>query len=87
MESKIQSSIIKYLESIEYLVIKTIRLNKNGYPDLFCFKNGKTIFIEVKDISRKADKLQLFRHQELRNKGFEVFIFNNLIDCKSMIKD
>jgi hypothetical protein len=38
-ESKLQSKIIKLLESDGWLVVKTIQLSKNGYPDLFCFKN------------------------------------------------
>lgn len=61
------------MESKGYLVLKTIRLNKSGYPDLFCFKDGKTVFIEVKEANDTLKPLQKHRIDELRKKGFEAY--------------
>lgn len=66
-----QQQIIKTYEKAGYLVLKTIRLNKNGYPDLFCFKDGKTIFIEVKEANDTLKPLQERRIDELRKLGFD----------------
>ena len=42
--SNFQKKIIKEYESKGYLVLKHIRLNKSGYPDLQCIKKVKLIF-------------------------------------------
>lgn len=66
-----QSELIKEYEKNGWLVLKTIRLNKNGYPDLFLFKNGVTIFIEVKEENDRLSELQKIRILELRKHGFD----------------
>jgi Holliday junction resolvase len=75
LESKIQAKLIKQLESEGWYVVKIIQCNKNGFPDLMCLKNGVTKFIEVKRKGNNATPLQLFRHDELRKKGFLVEIY------------
>ena len=77
-ESKLQSKIIKLLESDGWLVIKTIQLSKNGYPDIFAFRAGKTIFIEVKSPTGKATELQKYRIEQLQSQGFTAFVCNSL---------
>ena len=47
-EQKIQSKIIKKLKEKGYFVIKLIKTNVNGIPDLIAVKENETIFIEVK---------------------------------------
>ena len=68
-EQKIQSKIIKDLEKKGFYVIKTIKLNKNGLPDIFAFKDGKTIMIEVKAPGKKPSELQKFRIEEVKKYG------------------
>jgi Holliday junction resolvase len=74
LESKIQAKIIKDYESMGYFVIKLIKTNKNGIPDLLCLKDGKGFFIEVKSENGKVKPLQHFRHEELLKYGFETLI-------------
>ncbi len=74
LESKIQAKIIKDYESMGYYVIKLIKTNKNGIPDLLCLKDGKGFFIEVKSEKGKVKPLQNFRHEELLKYGFETLI-------------
>jgi len=75
LESKIQAKIIKRFTDEGYFVIKLIKTNKNGIPDLMALKNGKTIFIEVKrPLLGKLSKVQEYRIQELKEYGFETLI-------------
>jgi len=74
MESNIQASIIRNLERRGWYVVKILQSTKNGWPDLQAIKEGTTVYIEVKDIGRKPDPLQLHRHKELRDAGATVFV-------------
>jgi len=72
-----QKIIIKEWEKKGYVVLKNIRLNKSGYPDLQCLKNGLTVWIEVKEINDTLKPLQKFRIDELRKNGFKAFATQN----------
>jgi len=82
-ESEIQTKIIKYLESIGWLVVKIIQTNKNGWPDLQAHKNGKTIFIEVKSETGKVSELQKYRHKQLKEQGFKTIIATSLKEIQN----
>jgi Holliday junction resolvase len=71
LESKIQSGIIKKLELQGYFVIKLIATNKNGIADILALKNGKAIFIEVKQPTGVLSELQKLRIKQLTDLGFE----------------
>ena len=47
-EARVQSEIIKYIKSHGGWVIKTIRVNENGCPDLLACIDGQFYGIEVK---------------------------------------
>lgn len=81
-ESSIQSSIKRTLEIYGWLVTKLIQTTTNGIPDLMALKNGKTVFIEVKRPGNKPTPLQLFRHDQLRRKGFEVIVATKISDIQ-----
>tara|TARA_R110000744_G_scaffold7219_3_gene24807 strand:- start:580 stop:828 length:249 start_codon:yes stop_codon:yes gene_type:complete len=68
-----QQKIIKEYESKGFLVIKTIRLNKSGFPDLMCLKDGKTVRIEIKEPTDTLKPLQKKRIDELIKIGFEAY--------------
>lgn len=50
--------------------------NKAGWPDVFAFRNGTTVFIEVKREGEEADDLQKHVHRVLQDKGFHVFVID-----------
>ena len=77
MESKIQSNIKARFERAGWMVVKLIQTNCNGIPDLMCLKNGKTIFIEVKQPGREPTELQKYRHAELIKQGFTVHVLTS----------
>jgi len=78
-EQQLQSKRIKELEAEGYYVIKLVKTNKNGIPDLIAIPFGSDVlFIEVKSTSGKVSKLQEFRHEELKKHGINVSIYNGL---------
>ena len=77
LESKIQSGIIKKLELQGYFVIKLIATNKNGIADILALKNGKAIFIEVKQPSGVLSELQKLRIKQLTDLGFECKVWTD----------
>lgn len=79
-ESEIQSKIIKYLESKDWIVVKIIQTNKNGWPDLQAHKDGQTIFIEVKGPNGRLSELQKYRLKKLQEKGFKTIIATSTKD-------
>ena len=74
-EQKIQSKIIKKLKEKGYFVIKLIKTNVNGIPDLIAVKENETIFIEVKRPDGVLSELQKVRIKELRSRGINVKIW------------
>lgn len=68
--SKFQNKIIKKLTNEGFNVLKIIRLNKNGYPDLLAIKKGETdLWIEVKEKNDTLKPLQMQRIDDLNNLG------------------
>lgn len=75
-EQQIQSKRIKQLEKEGYYVLKLIKTNKNGIPDLLALHPTKGIlFSEVKTPTGKVSDLQKFRLNELRKHGFSIEVF------------
>jgi Holliday junction resolvase len=77
-EQQIQSKHIKYLESQGYYVIKLIKTNKNGIPDLVAIpKNSDVLFVEVKRPDGRLSELQKHRIKELSEHGIEARVYRN----------
>lgn len=71
-EQQIQTKKIKELEQQGYYVIKLIRTNKNGIPDLLAIpKDSDVLFVEVKAANGRVSKLQEFRIKELSKHGIK----------------
>ena len=65
-EQQYQSKIIKEYESKGWYVLKLIKTNKNGIPDIIAIPpNSNVIFSEVKTPKGRLSKLQEFRLKEL----------------------
>jgi len=75
-EQQIQSKRIKELESQGYYVIKLIKTNKNGIPDIIAIPpNSNVLFSEVKTPKGKVSALQEYRLKELKEYGFRVEVY------------
>lgn len=84
-ESKLQSKIIKQLEADGWIVVKTIQLSKNGFPDVMAFRNKIAIFIEVKSPGGTRSELQKYRIEQLTAQGFTAFFCESLEEFKTKI--
>lgn len=75
-EQQIQSKLIKELEGKGYYVIKLVKTNKNGIPDLIAIpKNSDVEFIEVKRKNGKVSTLQEYRIKELIKHGVKAIVY------------
>ncbi len=75
-EQQFQSKIMRQLRSEGWYVVKLIKTNVNGIPDLVAFKKGhEPKFIEVKAKNGVVSKLQEFRIKELREHGINAEIW------------
>ena len=75
-EQQIQAKRIKQLESEGYYVLKLIKTNKNGIPDLVAIPPGSgVLFSEVKTPKGVVSKLQEYRLQELSEHGLLTEIY------------
>tara|TARA_R110000803_G_scaffold145933_6_gene211776 strand:+ start:3275 stop:3544 length:270 start_codon:yes stop_codon:yes gene_type:complete len=75
-EQQIQAKRIKQLEAQGYYVLKLIKTNKNGIPDLIGIpQNSNVIFSEVKKPTGKLSKLQEYRLKELERYGFRTEVY------------
>jgi isocitrate lyase len=75
-EQQIQTKKIKELEDKGYYVIKLIKTNKNGIPDLIAIPpNSDVLFCEVKKPNGKVSKLQEYRIEELENYGIRTEVY------------
>jgi|TARA_R110000803_G_C11988439_1_gene321622 Holliday junction resolvase len=75
-EQQIQAKRIKQLEAEGYYVIKLIKTNKNGIPDLVAIPpNCGVIFSEVKTAKGKVSALQEYRLKELKKHGVQTEIY------------
>jgi len=85
-ESQIQSNKIKELEAQGYYVIKLIKTNKNGIPDLIAIPpNSDVEFFEVKAENGKTSALQEFRLKQLKEHGVKAEVYKPL--CKKNSKE
>jgi Holliday junction resolvase len=75
-EQQIQSKKIKELESQGYYVIKLMKTNKNGIPDIIAIPPGSdVVFIEVKGPKGKLSALQQYRIDELKSYGIKAEVY------------
>ncbi len=75
-EQQIQAKRIKKFEEDGYYVIKLIKTNKNGIPDLIAIpRNSKVLSSEIKKSNGRVSKLQQYRIKELNDHGIETEIY------------
>jgi len=78
-ESQLQSKKIKELEAQGYYVLKLIKTNKNGIPDLIAIPpNSDVEFFEVKAPNGKLSPLQEWRLKELTEHGIKAEVYKPL---------
>ena len=75
-EQQIQKKRINELESEGYYVLKLMKTNKNGIPDLIAIPpNSGVLYSEVKTKRGKVSQLQEYRIKELHEHGIKTEIY------------
>ena len=75
-EQQIQTKKMKELEALGYYVIKLIKTNKNGIPDIIAIHPTHGVeFYEIKTKKGKVSQLQEYRLKELRNYGVTAEVY------------
>tara|TARA_R110000850_G_scaffold21052_10_gene62350 strand:+ start:2258 stop:2497 length:240 start_codon:yes stop_codon:yes gene_type:complete len=75
-EQQIQSKRIKQLEDEGYYVLKLIKTNKNGIPDLVAIpRDSGVLFSEIKTPKGRLSRLQEYRLKELSEHGIRTEVY------------
>ena len=75
-EQQIQKKRINELESEGYYVLKLMKTNKNGIPDLVAIPpDCGVLFSEIKTKNGRLSKLQQYRMKELNNHGIRTEVY------------
>ena len=77
-ESQIQKKIIDNFTNRGFLVVKLMKTNTNGIPDLMVLKDGVCKFIEVKKPNGKISELQKYRIKQLRKQNFDAVVMDGI---------
>ncbi len=75
LESARQTQIKKKLQEDGWIVIKLIKTSLTGICDLMCLKNGKAMFVEVKQPKGVISPIQDHVIKTLRENGFDVKVW------------
>jgi VRR-NUC domain len=77
-EQQIQTKRIKQLEAEGYYVIKLMKTNKNGIPDLIAIpRDSNVLFSEIKTPKGRLSEIQKYRIKELEEHGLKTEIYRN----------
>ena len=85
MEKIIQKKIINNLEKQGHFVLKLIKTNKNGIPDLIAIKENEFFFVEVKQKNGKLSEIQKFRISELKEKNIKTYVSYGDVDFEKWV--
>lgn len=80
LESSVQSKIIAHLKKQGWFVLKIIKANINGVPDIIAFRNGETVFIEVKNETGKQSEIQKYVQKQIEAQGFKYILARKIQD-------
>lgn len=64
------------MQRLGWIANRTQGMRLPGWPDIECFRNGVTMFIEVKRGQATVSKEQFETQQMLRKEGFKVCVWN-----------
>jgi len=87
-EKSIEQKLVQRIKKNKGMALKLVSPGCAGVPDrLILFFPGKCAFVEVKEKGKKPRKLQLKRHEQLRQMGFKVFVLDDEEQIEGIIKE
>lgn len=77
-ERQIRNKVLKRLKNNGWYVISLSDKWRSGTPDLFCARDGKAIFIELKRPGRDLDRIQAETFRRLLEEGISCYLINDV---------
>lgn len=84
-ESKVKTYLVNQLIKRGWFVRLIIKTNNPGDPDLFTYKNGATVWIEMKKEGREPDPLQEYRKKEIVSFGMQCICIAGIKEAKEYL--
>lgn len=85
-EKAIEHRLANKVRAIGGLCLKFASASATGYPDrLVCLPGGKAVWVELKSKGKHPTRFQELRHQELREKGFEVYVADSAAAVDALV--
>ena len=84
-EREIEAYLVKRVEAIGGEVRKVRWLSRRGAPDRFVMLPGRSIWVELKAPSKKAQRHQLREHERMRSQGQTVLVIDSLEEVEKLI--
>lgn len=87
-EKYLERKLVERIKAHGGLCLKFASVTEAGYPDRLCLMpHGRTLWVELKTTGRKPTKLQEIRHQELRERGFAVYVVDDMTTLEQAVRD
>lgn len=87
-ETKIEKELRLKVKDIGGLAWKFTSPGTAGVPDrLVILPNGKTIYVELKAPDKQPEPLQFKRHQQLRDRGHQVYVIDSIQGVRAFIQE
>ena len=87
LETTIETKACGYAKSLGISAKKLFLASERSWPDRTFLYRGHVMFIEFKQLKEKAEPLQQYTINLLRQNGFVVYICDNLAQSKVLIKE
>lgn len=84
-ESKVKTYLVNQLIKRGWFVRLIVKTNKAGDPDLFTYKDGFTVWIEVKKKGRDPEPLQEYRKKEIISFGMQCICISGIKEAKEYL--
>lgn len=79
LEKDVEKKLASEAKKRGLMCIKLVSVNLNGLPDrLILTEDGRVGFVELKAPGKKPRLLQIRRHEELKKRGFKVFVLDDV---------
>lgn len=83
-ESNIEKRVVRIAEEKGWNIYKFVSPNNRGVPDRLAIKQGRCLFVEIKQPGKKPTKLQEHIHAEFAKQGFVVHVIDNEADARQL---